>query len=216
MLYAGDDEEANRVAVSLAEEIGFEPIYLGLLKESRLLELLAMAWIVLARHRGLGRDFGEAACEVRNGQARQRTLGPGESSWPQLLRNPFPPSVDVTAADWRNCVVGGGGRDRRALSRCISIPDAPNLADSPGGRRDCFLRCCLTNADRTRCADLTQVLRGCGTRQTGRFTRAGRTNSAAQLELTSNSIWSSGRWWPRSVDRTIGSARKTATSGQRF
>jgi predicted dinucleotide-binding enzyme len=57
MLYAGDDEEANRVAVSLAEEIGLEPIYLVLLKESRLLEPLAMAWIVLARHRGLGRDF---------------------------------------------------------------------------------------------------------------------------------------------------------------
>ena len=33
------------------------PIYLGPLKESRLLEPLEMAWIVLARHRGLGRDF---------------------------------------------------------------------------------------------------------------------------------------------------------------
>ena len=57
MLYAGDDEGANRVAASLAEALGFEPVYLGPLKEARLLEPLAMAWIVLARHRGLGRDF---------------------------------------------------------------------------------------------------------------------------------------------------------------
>src|SRR5262249_46592185 len=57
MLYAGDDEGANRVAAQLAEQIGFEPVYLGPLKEARLLEPLAMAWIILARHRGLGRDF---------------------------------------------------------------------------------------------------------------------------------------------------------------
>ena len=57
MLYAGDDKAANKVAAQLAEQIGFEPVYLGSLKESRLLDPLAMAWIVLARHRGLGRDF---------------------------------------------------------------------------------------------------------------------------------------------------------------
>jgi predicted dinucleotide-binding enzyme len=57
MLYAGDEDAANRVAAGLAEEIGVEPIYLGPLKEARLLEPLAMAWIGLARHRGLGRDF---------------------------------------------------------------------------------------------------------------------------------------------------------------
>jgi len=57
MLYAGDDEGANRAAAELAEQVGFEPVYLGPLKEARLLEPLAMAWIVLARHRGLGRDF---------------------------------------------------------------------------------------------------------------------------------------------------------------
>jgi predicted dinucleotide-binding enzyme len=57
MLYAGDDDGANRVAATLAGQLGFEPIYLGPLRESRLLEPLAMAWIVLARHRGLGRDF---------------------------------------------------------------------------------------------------------------------------------------------------------------
>jgi predicted dinucleotide-binding enzyme len=57
MLYAGDDDGANRTAARLAEEIGFAPVYLGPLREARLLEPLAMAWIVLARHRGLGRDF---------------------------------------------------------------------------------------------------------------------------------------------------------------
>jgi hypothetical protein len=57
MLYAGDDAAANEIAAGLAAEIGFEPIYLGPLKESRLLEPLAMAWIVLARQRCLGRDF---------------------------------------------------------------------------------------------------------------------------------------------------------------
>ena len=57
MLYAGDHRDANQVAANLAEQIGMEPVYLGPLKEARLLEPLAMAWILLARHRGLGRDF---------------------------------------------------------------------------------------------------------------------------------------------------------------
>jgi predicted dinucleotide-binding enzyme len=57
MLYAGDHDDANKAAADLAAEIGMEPVYLGPLKEARLLEPLAMAWIVLARHRGLGRDF---------------------------------------------------------------------------------------------------------------------------------------------------------------
>jgi predicted dinucleotide-binding enzyme len=57
MLYAGNDADANRLAAQLAAEIGFEPIELGPLEYSRLLESLAMTWIVLARHRGLGRDF---------------------------------------------------------------------------------------------------------------------------------------------------------------
>jgi predicted dinucleotide-binding enzyme len=48
-LYAGDDGGANRVATGLAEQLGFEPVYLGPLREARLLEPLAMAWIVLAR-----------------------------------------------------------------------------------------------------------------------------------------------------------------------
>lgn len=57
MLYAGDDTHANETAARLAEQIGFEPIELGPLCYARLLEPLAMTWIMLARHRGFGHDF---------------------------------------------------------------------------------------------------------------------------------------------------------------
>jgi predicted dinucleotide-binding enzyme len=57
MLYAGDDAGAKAVAAQLAGELGFEPIDLGPLWASRLLEPLAVAWIVLSRQRGFGVDF---------------------------------------------------------------------------------------------------------------------------------------------------------------
>jgi 8-hydroxy-5-deazaflavin:NADPH oxidoreductase len=57
MFYAGNDAAANKIAAGLAADIGFEPIELGPLKSARLLEPLAMTWIILARHRGFGRDF---------------------------------------------------------------------------------------------------------------------------------------------------------------
>jgi predicted dinucleotide-binding enzyme len=57
MLYAGDDLSANQLSARLTSGIGFEPIEMGGLKQARLPEPLAMAWIILARHRGLGRDF---------------------------------------------------------------------------------------------------------------------------------------------------------------
>jgi 8-hydroxy-5-deazaflavin:NADPH oxidoreductase len=57
MFYAGNDPAANKLAGQLAADIGYEPIELGPLKYARLLEPLAMAWIILARHRGFGRDF---------------------------------------------------------------------------------------------------------------------------------------------------------------
>lgn len=57
MLYAGDHNDSNKVAAGLVVQIGMEPVYLGPLKKARLLEPLAMTWILLARHCGLGRDF---------------------------------------------------------------------------------------------------------------------------------------------------------------
>jgi predicted dinucleotide-binding enzyme len=48
---------SHRRARNLAKEDGFKAVYLGSLKKARLLEPLAMVWIVLARHRGLGRNF---------------------------------------------------------------------------------------------------------------------------------------------------------------
>jgi hypothetical protein len=57
MFYAGNDAAANQLAAGLAADIGFEPIELGPLKYARLLEPLAMTWIILAHHRGFGRDF---------------------------------------------------------------------------------------------------------------------------------------------------------------
>lgn len=68
MFYAGNDPSANRLAARLAAEIGFEPIELGPLKFARLLEPLAMTWIILARHRGFGRDF--AIDVVRRGEGQ--------------------------------------------------------------------------------------------------------------------------------------------------
>ncbi len=57
MLYAGDDAEAKEIAARLAADLGFEPIELGPLWASRLLEPLAVTWIVLSRQRGFGKDF---------------------------------------------------------------------------------------------------------------------------------------------------------------
>lgn len=57
MFAAGDDEAAKAVAIGLAADCGFEAIDAGGLRNSRLLEPLAMLWIELARKRGLGADF---------------------------------------------------------------------------------------------------------------------------------------------------------------
>jgi predicted dinucleotide-binding enzyme len=44
-------------AILPAADLGFEPVELGPLRASRLLEPLAVAWIVLSRQRGFGVDF---------------------------------------------------------------------------------------------------------------------------------------------------------------
>jgi predicted dinucleotide-binding enzyme len=67
MLYAGDDAGANKVAAGLAAEIGFEPVELGPLSAARLLEPLALTWIVLSRQRGLGKAFALNLVTPREG-----------------------------------------------------------------------------------------------------------------------------------------------------
>ena len=57
MLYAGDDPEAKSVAASLAQDLGFDPVDLGPLSASRLLEPFALVWITLAIRQKLGTDF---------------------------------------------------------------------------------------------------------------------------------------------------------------
>ncbi len=57
MLYAGDDDESKLVAHNLAFELGFDPVDAGPLTQARLLEPLALLWITLAYHQGVGREF---------------------------------------------------------------------------------------------------------------------------------------------------------------
>ncbi len=57
MFYCGDDEKAKATVQQLAEELGFEPLDAGPLRQARLLEPFAMLWISLALAYGYGRDF---------------------------------------------------------------------------------------------------------------------------------------------------------------
>jgi predicted dinucleotide-binding enzyme len=57
MFVAGDDAEAKRTVVQLSNELGFETIDAGPLRQARLLEPLAMLWISLAYAQGLGPNF---------------------------------------------------------------------------------------------------------------------------------------------------------------
>jgi len=57
MLACGDDAQAVDVAVSLAQDIGFEALAFGPLSNARLLEPMGRAWIELAIVRGQGRNI---------------------------------------------------------------------------------------------------------------------------------------------------------------
>ncbi|MGH9865036.1 MAG: NADPH-dependent F420 reductase [Candidatus Acidiferrales bacterium] len=54
MCVAGDDAAAKKAVVKLTEDLGFDPIDAGPLKNARLLEPFAMLWIYLAVKQGLG------------------------------------------------------------------------------------------------------------------------------------------------------------------
>ena len=57
MFVAGDDAEAKQKVVQLSNELGFETIDAGPLRQARLLEPLAMLWISLAFTQGFGPNF---------------------------------------------------------------------------------------------------------------------------------------------------------------
>lgn len=57
MFACGDDDEATETVRQLSDEIGFETINIGGLKQARLLEPLAMLWIHLAFTTDLKREF---------------------------------------------------------------------------------------------------------------------------------------------------------------
>jgi predicted dinucleotide-binding enzyme len=54
MCVAGDDASAKSTVMKLAQDLGFEPLDAGPLKNARLLEPFAMLWIYLAVKQGLG------------------------------------------------------------------------------------------------------------------------------------------------------------------
>jgi predicted dinucleotide-binding enzyme len=58
MLVCGDDDKACETAVALAQDLGFDAVRLGGLKQARVLEPMAMAWIGLTRALGRGFAFG--------------------------------------------------------------------------------------------------------------------------------------------------------------
>jgi predicted dinucleotide-binding enzyme len=57
MFVAGDDAAAKRTVMQLSDELGFETIDAGPLRQARLLEPLAMLWISLAYAQSLGPNF---------------------------------------------------------------------------------------------------------------------------------------------------------------
>ena len=60
MFVAGDDVARKPLVMSLARDLGFQPIDAGPLVIARLLEPLAMLWIDQALNRGAGQDFAFA------------------------------------------------------------------------------------------------------------------------------------------------------------
>ena len=55
--YCSDHDNAKRIVVQLATELGFDPVDIGPIKHARYLEPLALLWIQMAFHMGQGADF---------------------------------------------------------------------------------------------------------------------------------------------------------------
>jgi 8-hydroxy-5-deazaflavin:NADPH oxidoreductase len=57
MFYCGDDAQAKQIVKKLIDELVFEAIDAGPLRQARLLEPFALLWISMAYAQGMGRDF---------------------------------------------------------------------------------------------------------------------------------------------------------------
>jgi predicted dinucleotide-binding enzyme len=55
MLFCTDDPVARETAQRLIRDVGFEPVFVGSLKQARYLEPLAMLWITMSQQQG--REF---------------------------------------------------------------------------------------------------------------------------------------------------------------
>lgn len=55
--YCSDYDQAKKVVVQLAGEMGFDPIDIGPMKHARYLEPMAAIWIQMAFHLGMGTNF---------------------------------------------------------------------------------------------------------------------------------------------------------------
>jgi predicted dinucleotide-binding enzyme len=60
MFLAGDDDSAKSTVAQLVSELRFEALDAGALKQARILEPFAVAWINQALFRGLGRNWAFA------------------------------------------------------------------------------------------------------------------------------------------------------------
>jgi len=57
LFYCGEDAAAKKTVRQLVEEIGFDALDAGPLKQARVLEPFALLWISLAVQQGWGREF---------------------------------------------------------------------------------------------------------------------------------------------------------------